>query len=178
MGKKTVKKMHKRGVSPLIATVLLIAFAVALGAVVMNWGRTYAQDTQDKVQKTADEDLACTLDVDLEVVILSSGVKLCYGGSGTDGYIQATLKNTGKKAIISTDISIIGASGVYNNQSVNSSDIAPGLAMFLNITYDYSTYGKVEQIRFIPKIVVRGVETLCATRGLERDQEDILNCSA
>jgi len=30
----------RRGISPLIATVLLIAFAVALGAVVMNFGRT------------------------------------------------------------------------------------------------------------------------------------------
>mgnify|MGYP006282304345 CR=1 FL=1 len=29
--------MDKKGVSPLIATVLLIAFAVAVGAVVMNW---------------------------------------------------------------------------------------------------------------------------------------------
>ena len=28
----------KKGVSPLIATILLIAFAVALGSVVMNWG--------------------------------------------------------------------------------------------------------------------------------------------
>ena len=31
--------LQKKGVSPLIATVLLISFAVALGAVVMNWGR-------------------------------------------------------------------------------------------------------------------------------------------
>lgn len=174
-----MKKMQKRGVSPLIATVLLIAFAVALGAVVMNWGRTYAQDTQDKVQQTADEDVACTLDVAMDVVKLTSGVKLCFGGSSSDGYIQATLKNTGKKAITSTDVSIIGATGqVFNNESINASDIDPGLATFMNITYDYTTYGKIEQIRFVPNILVRGVETQCATRGLERDQEDILNCSA
>jgi len=29
---------HKEGISPLIATILLIAFAVALGAMIMNWG--------------------------------------------------------------------------------------------------------------------------------------------
>lgn len=29
--------MNKRAISPLIATVLLVAFAVALGAVVMSW---------------------------------------------------------------------------------------------------------------------------------------------
>lgn len=30
-------RMNKRGISPLIATILLVAFAVALGAVVMSW---------------------------------------------------------------------------------------------------------------------------------------------
>ncbi|MBS3158744.1 hypothetical protein J4206_05650 [Candidatus Woesearchaeota archaeon] len=33
------KRVGKRGISPLIATVLLVAFAVALGAVVMNWAK-------------------------------------------------------------------------------------------------------------------------------------------
>src|SRR3989344_3674175 len=36
----------RRGISPLVATVMLIAFAVALGAVVMNWGKGYIQETQ------------------------------------------------------------------------------------------------------------------------------------
>ena len=104
---------------------------------------------------------------------------MCYGGGGSEGYIQATLKNTGKKAIVSTDVSVIGESGlVYNNDTLNASNIDPGLATFMNITYDYTTYGKVAQIRFIPNILVRAVETQCATRGLERDSVDILNCSA
>jgi|FLOH01.1.fsa_nt_gi flagellin-like protein len=29
--------MNKRGISPIIATILLIAFAVAIGAMIMNW---------------------------------------------------------------------------------------------------------------------------------------------
>ena len=33
-----MKMMNKKGISPLIATVLLIGFAVALAAVVMTWG--------------------------------------------------------------------------------------------------------------------------------------------
>ncbi len=37
-GKKRWRRVSsKRGISPLIATVLLIAFAVALGAMIMNW---------------------------------------------------------------------------------------------------------------------------------------------
>ena len=36
--------MEKKGMSPLVATVLLIAFAVALGAVVLNWGEEFVQE--------------------------------------------------------------------------------------------------------------------------------------
>lgn len=36
-------KQSKKGLSPLIATVLLIAFAVALGVMVMNWGKSAAE---------------------------------------------------------------------------------------------------------------------------------------
>ncbi len=42
------KKVGKRGISPLIATVLLVAFAVALGAVVMNWAKG-VEDTETSV---------------------------------------------------------------------------------------------------------------------------------
>lgn len=35
------RKMHKKGMSPLIATVLLIAFAVSVGATVMSVGGVY-----------------------------------------------------------------------------------------------------------------------------------------
>ena len=35
--------MNRRGLSPLVATVLLIAFAVALGAVIMSLGKSYVE---------------------------------------------------------------------------------------------------------------------------------------
>lgn len=34
-----MRRMNKKAISPLIATLLLVAFAVALGAVVMNWSQ-------------------------------------------------------------------------------------------------------------------------------------------
>jgi flagellin-like protein len=38
----------KRGMSPLIATVLLIAFAVAMGAMIMNWSSSLGQSLADE----------------------------------------------------------------------------------------------------------------------------------
>lgn len=36
--------MNKRGISPLLATVLLIAFAIALGALVLNYGENFVME--------------------------------------------------------------------------------------------------------------------------------------
>ena len=41
----------KKAVSPLIATIILIAFAVALGAVVMNIGKGYVEDIPEPAGK-------------------------------------------------------------------------------------------------------------------------------
>jgi flagellin-like protein len=35
--------MNKKGLSPLIATLLLVIFAIALGSIVMSWGKEYVE---------------------------------------------------------------------------------------------------------------------------------------
>ena len=49
----------KRGISPLIATVLLIGFTVALAAVIMTWGLDYIKGTTDTVGKQTNKFLLC-----------------------------------------------------------------------------------------------------------------------
>ena len=41
--------MNRRGLSPLVATVLLIAFAVALGAVIMSLGKSYVESILEEI---------------------------------------------------------------------------------------------------------------------------------
>lgn len=50
----------KKGVSPLIATVLLIGFIVALVAVVMLWGKGFVMERAQKEGSLAKKQLACT----------------------------------------------------------------------------------------------------------------------
>jgi len=71
---KRTKMINKRAVSPLIATVLLIAFAVALGAIVMNWGRGYVEDTQDFARESSEGQLTCSSDVQMDFTILDVNV--------------------------------------------------------------------------------------------------------
>ena len=46
--------MNKKGMSPLIATVVLIAFAVALGAVIMNISSSVVEQNTNMTYKCAD----------------------------------------------------------------------------------------------------------------------------
>ncbi|HLP79791.1 MAG TPA: archaellin/type IV pilin N-terminal domain-containing protein [Acidobacteriota bacterium] len=56
--------MNKRGLSPLVATVLLIAFAVSLGAVVMNLGVSIVKDPCSNAK--------------VEILLANSVHKVCF----------------------------------------------------------------------------------------------------
>jgi len=71
-----MRMSNKKGVSPLIATVLLIAFAVALGAIVMNWGRTYIDETQDFAKESSEGLVTCSSAVSLKIEILKARVTI------------------------------------------------------------------------------------------------------
>lgn len=52
--------MNKRGISPLIATVLIIGFTVALAAIIITWGGRFVSDIQDDVDVSTRLGLACS----------------------------------------------------------------------------------------------------------------------
>ena len=91
---------QKRGVSPLIATVLLIAFAVALGAIVMTWGENYVRTTADFAKTQSDVQLQCTSDVYFSVNDVSYYVNATDGLADTlDGGLNITIENNRAKTI-------------------------------------------------------------------------------
>ncbi len=66
--------MKKKAVSPLIATVLLIGFTVALVALLIVWGTNYLQETAEKEGATAEGELECqTVDFTIQSVSYSGG---------------------------------------------------------------------------------------------------------
>ncbi|MBI2580275.1 hypothetical protein HYV85_00525 [Candidatus Woesearchaeota archaeon] len=168
----------KKGVSPLIATVLLIAFAVALGAVVMNWGRGFVQQQTSEAEKTTQTKLGCSLKVNLKVAEIDNVPQVCYGGGGAAGYIELRLNNNDEtNDIKGLSISVGGDTGIYNNDTINTT-IPVGLSGYLNMSYSYAAYGKIKNIRIVPKILIGGVVTPCGGSPLEKSTSEIRNCSA
>lgn len=102
-------KKSKKAIAPLIATVLLIAFAVALGAVVMNWGKSYVESTQKLAERQSSGQIECTNEVDFEIL------KVRYDSNNplneTPDSLEIVVENLKDKEIYGMSFKLIGDNG-------------------------------------------------------------------
>ncbi len=146
-----------KGVSPLIATILLIAFAVALGSVIMNWGLNLStQNSDDPCQR-----------VRLSLNLIG-GAEACYGNTGAQGYVNFILENTG-----TTDISgvSIWMTGQKKTELVDIVISIPRKTTFdrnnKETSFDFNAVGNINQIQFIPKVQTPERTSICTKQAIE-----------
>jgi len=148
----------KKGVSPLIATILLIAFAVALGSVVMNWGLNLS------IGKSAD---VCS-SVEVKVRKLD-GAEVCYGGADANGYINFIIDNSGDTDINGLTIWMIGDKG---EKLFDLDDIIIKKDSLFDkedkeVSYDFTKYGNIKQVQFIPKVKAKQKTEICTKSAIK-----------
>jgi flagellin-like protein len=68
--------MEKRGISPLIATVILIGFVIAVAAVIFFWGKSYIVETAQKEGALSETKLKCN---DVKFEVLSDATEIFSG---------------------------------------------------------------------------------------------------
>ena len=152
--------LNKKGLSPLIATILLIAFAVALGSVVMSVGKAIGKSSFSA---------GCGVFVDLEIVKISDKQKICISGSDID----LTIQNGPNIAVENLHISVIGSRSVYNYDS--KVKLNKGDAQHIVFSYDKLTYGDIDKIIITPLIAKEDEIVMCKNDRLEI--ENIESCS-
>ena len=59
--------MNKKGISPLIATVLIIGLTIALAAIIMNWGTGLFQRITVDTERQLQEQQKCTSELDFQI---------------------------------------------------------------------------------------------------------------
>jgi len=105
--------MRIRSVSPLIATIILIALTVAIGAIIVGWGRNYIQQQ------------ASCLDVEFEIISL----KFSSSG-GTNTVTNVEVINSGNVKISSGEkVYFVFEDSLGNRETTNTnlnSDWNPG----------------------------------------------------
>lgn len=165
-------RLGKKGISPLIATVLLIAFAVALGAVVMNWGRSYVEDTAESTQRASQTKVDCSMGVNLEIKEIGGNPTLCQNED--DDEIEVIFVNRGTKSLVGFKTTILGEEKIVeydNNVTIKKSSVKK-----FTFDYSFSDNGAIDQVVFTPKIDVVGTKMSELCTDAELTSEEILEC--
>ena len=151
----------KKGVSPLIATILLIAFAVALGSVIMNWGLNLNLGKAD--DKCSDVDIRLRKMDNFEV---------CFGRAGSSTYINFIVDNTGKKNVNGLAIWIIGDKGtkLLDLDNIMLKKDSLYTKNDKDVSYDPKMFGEIKQVQFIPKIRFEGTIDICPKNAVRAEK--------
>ena len=156
-----MKSINKKGVSPLIATVLLIAFAVALGAVVMNWGRN--------IEFSQSEDKCAGVEIKVRE---TKDYAVCYSGTGNNIYLNFIIDNIGRQDLYGLSIWVVGSKGtrLFELKDILIKKGALFDKKDNELTYELDTYGEIKHLQFIPKIKIDGTIDICPKNSIRADK--------
>jgi archaellum component FlaF (FlaF/FlaG flagellin family) len=151
----------------------LIAFAVALGAVVMNWGRSYVEETAKQSGQTSDTKVTCAQKVKIEIVEVAKTPKICYNTD--EGYVEITMQNKGEVGLEGLLFNILGAEGTGVSYDINETLERSRIKKY-TIDYDDSEHGSIEFVQIIPKVDVSGSAIAAECSDSDLQWEEVLTC--
>ncbi len=129
--------MKKRGISPLIASVLLVGLVVVASSLVMLWSKSYVEEVQQKEGKIAAKTLSCATDIEINVLDVSSG--------------YVTVENIGSGDISAFSIVIEGSGETETKEVIQ--EVKPGDSSRISYIVQGSTITP-EKIIIIPKLTL------------------------
>lgn len=136
--------MNKRGISPLIATILLITFSVALGAVVMSFGEQYVEEQAEFVSGDPEVAVAACDAVDLQIIQVGGKQQICV----RDGMIELSVDNGPEMSIDGIQARVVGTEDVYISPNILTESLGP--AASLKTIFQYENVGTPLQVRLTP----------------------------
>ncbi len=134
----------KRGISPLIATILLIAFVVVIALLVWFWYSDLLEEYRTKEGQQIQSEFTCASDVEISANLVDC----------TTNSISFNLKNKGSIELIS--FYIVGTDDLGNKNSITSEiNLAPGATLKPGATLNTGAIfdemvGNLEEVDIIP----------------------------
>ncbi len=132
----------KKGMSPLIATILLMAFAVALGGMIMNWSFDISVNGECE-----------NIDVTINQFCIQNDELFLRGFASED-----SAKLVGLKLLVITDTEEVAV-------NMKNSAVEPGTDISLKVPFSYSDEARVE---LIGKVGSEGDPFTCSSNPIER----------
>lgn len=135
--------MDKRGISSIIATVLIIAVTVIIAAGIVAWAMAFSTDIQEGATEKNAQSMLCA----------NSKIKLRFGCL-EDDKLNLLIENKGQVDLAGFNIRVIGTAsgyGVKFEQPLAIAGISP-----VSIDYDNSI-GTIKSVEVLPMVEVKEV---------------------
>ncbi len=156
--------MTKRGISALIAVVLILGFTIAVGSVVLTWGGGFIKNLQESTERSAEKQMTCSSDVRLDIR------KVKFLGNK----VELLIENVGKIDIEKFYVRVYGTEGV-DSIEVNSSLPIFGISNY-EVEFDPGKTGFVEKIEVFPSIVYGNEIVSCSNVKAREEMEYSISC--
>ena len=132
--------MNKRGIAPLIATILLIVLAVGLGIVVMNFGRAQIEETS-----------RCAVNIGLKVVELNNQKQVCLDKAGNEIYF--IVENGPSIEVESMRLRVIGSEAILLVDVPDRIEKLGTLMKYIHYNYTKTRRDKAVKINTKSKLI-------------------------
>lgn len=147
---------NKKGISPLIATVLILGFTVALAAVIMVWGTRFTTNIQEQTEETANTQVICTNDVAFKI---SNVCRVTTDPAVTNNY-KVFIENNGIRDIRSLNVRFYKSNTEVTTKEMFSSSIGK-YALDNEETGVLASITELLYVQAIPTITVNGRPVVC-----------------
>ncbi|MEK6940975.1 MAG: hypothetical protein AABW49_03690 [Nanoarchaeota archaeon] len=90
--------MQRKGVTPLVATVMIIGFSVVVAALLINWSDIFVEDIRDDTGASLSLQVVCNQDIDFklsEVCIMNNRLHFILANDGSVELSEISVKVTG-----------------------------------------------------------------------------------
>jgi hypothetical protein len=155
--KKRNAVMDKKGISPLVATILLIALSVGMGVAVMSWGEAYIEEKAEFVQGVQETVTSCDL-VSFSIIRIAGVDQLCVA----DGAVKGLIDNGPDTNIAEIHARIVSDAGIGVVENVLDRPLARGSAAQV----EFNAAGIISQVKFTPKVVIAGKTVVCSRQAI------------
>jgi len=136
---------NKRGISPLFATILLIAFSVALGAVVMSWGESYIEEKAEFAKGVQEVSRGCD-NIFFSIMTIQAVPQICKRGDT----IEVFLENGPNANILNIQAKVVGMDNVAVVDNVLKKSLSR--AGSVKSVFAFAPVGTIRQVKFTPII--------------------------
>ncbi len=151
---------RRKGIAPLVATLLLITFAVSIGFLFMSFGRAQV-----------DLEATCTIDIGMDFLEIGGQKQICMNRIKND--LTFTVQNGANIAVDGVMVNVIGTERA-ESFDLNDAKMPKAGSYVTHLGYNEELSGEIRQLKIIPKVVLFDTQEVCIEQALV--VENVPNC--